>query len=502
MNEKWILYKHTCDIDRIFDFAESIKYSTSSNVGKSEKLMLQKIQHLDGDYTPRRNKDPGKAPNDSMLHRVNTLKYWFFGHVEESSGFNDTHRFIFSPLGNLFLKYAKLYKDNPDSNEIMEKLSKIFLCMLFGIQFPTPANSTPEKFKLFPFRLLFKLLTDERLDGKLYTYELYTILVFVEAVNEKEYESIVKSILTTRRLTDSEKAAVLRSDEATYVKCIHEWNYTLALFENLHLIKRNHGDTIIAKLAHPTRKSETKPTYRNATNGFIEFNASLKDFCFSLLQTYSPFATPLALDNPNRLREDVVKEIYNFLPSELLRSIGEKTINSNIADLVNHYAAHPDIESAYDFENVLCEAFNSFDGVTARHLGGAGRTDIECIYEQVLNSVEKITYKFDIEAKSTEKSLSQINAGRLRSHARAVGSSMTIVVTPNYAPAVKEDIKDSSIVILLSNTLAEYLINSELHNNHDFEDFLKIIKNNPGTDISEKVSRLTFARYSVSLQPA
>ena len=67
-----------------------------------------------------------------------------FGYEDVS----EDKRFMFSPLGNLFLKYI-----NDD-----EKLVKIFIAMLFAIQFQHPASGTDKEFQLFPFRLILKLL--------------------------------------------------------------------------------------------------------------------------------------------------------------------------------------------------------------------------------------------------------------------------------------------------------------------------------------------------------
>lgn len=69
-----------------------------------------------------------------------------FGYEDSSNG----KKFMFSPLGNLFLKHI--------NDE--DKLVKIFISMMFALQFEHPANGTSPEFQLYPFRLIFKLLTD------------------------------------------------------------------------------------------------------------------------------------------------------------------------------------------------------------------------------------------------------------------------------------------------------------------------------------------------------
>ena len=118
--------------------------------------------------------------------------------------------------------------------------------------------------------------------------------------------------------------------------------------------------------------------------------------------------------------------------------------------LIEEYSNNPDNETAYLFEDVLTDGMNMFINVNARKIGGAGHTDIECLY------ITKHK-KFAVEAKSTANKLSGINAGRLREHRQQIGGEYTIVVTPRYVLAAKRDIKDNPIVIILASTFSEYL---------------------------------------------
>lgn len=113
-------------------------------------------------------RNPKWKPLDAVEHRINTLQYWMFGYKHKVG---KEQKFIFSPLGNLFLKHIK------DDN----KLKKIFVSMLFAMQFPHPGSpNTPKKYNVFLFRLIFQLLLDKRLEGKLYNQEYKFILAFIE----------------------------------------------------------------------------------------------------------------------------------------------------------------------------------------------------------------------------------------------------------------------------------------------------------------------------------
>lgn len=149
-------------------------------------------------------------------------------------------RFIFSPLGNLFLKHI-----NDD-----EKLLKIFTTMLFAIQFQHPASGTDNAFQLYPFRLIFKLLTDQRLEGKLYNFEYALILAFVESIDNDSYERLVSEILELRTKTDEQIVSMYKSDEHTYVNAVYEWEYyTCKLLASVGVIERHKG-TPLCKLYH------------------------------------------------------------------------------------------------------------------------------------------------------------------------------------------------------------------------------------------------------------
>ena len=221
----------------------------------------------------------------------------------------------------------------------------------------------------------------------------------------------------------------------------------------------------------------------------------MENYISKLLNVYSCFTQPLKLDDPQRMTMDVVKEIYSFYPSILTSAIGEEDELQQqllqLPQLIEEYANNEDGETAYKFEDVLEDGFNMFYDVEAKKIGGAGHTDIECLY-----FTKKKT--FAVEAKSTKNKLGLINSGRLRSHMAEIGADYTIVITPRYVPAVKRDIKGQNIVILLANTFSEYLYNHIYHDMREilYEDFDDIIINHLGEDISKYISDKTIEKFS------
>lgn len=469
---KWILYRHTSSFDIITAVAVNLKYFSKTSITKKDKLeLLKKLRALA--YYKERNPE---LPLDSINHRINTLAYFMFGYKDKIAG---QDRFLFSPLGNLFLKNI----------ENKENLCKIFFTMLWAVQFEHPHGGSDKSFNLFPFRLVFKLLSDERLNRKLFAFEMAYLVVFTETASEKEYENLVKRILDIRTWSDSKIEKKFLEDIHPYVNATYEWDYYMSrLFKDAGVINIEEG-AVICKLPHG------KSTLRKLTRNSVSISPELQDYCNLLLKKYPFDEAPLHLDDAERMKLDVIKEIYSFYPIELLKEIGEATDDLKLEllrlpKIIEQYSNNTDGTEAYLFEDALVDGFNLFFNVEAKKIGGAGNTDIECLY---LTKKKK----FAVDAKSTKNKLSGINSGRLEGHREKIGGVYSIVVTPRYVPAVLQDIRTSPIVIIRASTFSEYLYNCIDNNVReiDYKDFDNIIIGNLGKDISKNISDLTIGRF-------
>lgn len=479
-DKKWILYRHTSNYDLITAVAVNLKSYTKSVISADKKVhLLRKLKELD--YYKERNPI---MPLDAINHRINTLAYFMFGYKDKIDG---QARFLFSPLGNLFLKHIG----------DKEKLSKIFLTMLWAIQFPHPHGGTDNTFDLFPFRLVFKLLTDKRLDYKLFAYEVEYLVVFTQSMDDEKYEALVSDILELRSLPDEKLIQMFNDKEHVLVNAAHEWDYYYRrLFKNVGLFDSTEGE-VICRIQHGNT-----PTYRKITRNEVNIHKSVYEYCLKLLAEHPYDEKPLSLENKERLKIDVIKDIYSFYPKILLHEIGELDKDNDLLSellelpkLIEQYSNNNEHGEAYLFEEVLVQGFNMFYNVEARGIGGAGNTDIECLY---------ITEhkKFAVDAKSTKNKLSNINAGRLAAHRTKIGGKYTIVITPRYVPAVKHDIIGTPTVIITASTFAEYLyncINNDIRR-IDYSDFDNIINENLGTDISRQISNHTLEKFSAASQ--
>ena len=350
-----------------------------------------------------------------------------FGYKDKVDG-ND--KFMFNPLGNLFLKNIK------DKN----KISKIFFTMLWGVQFPNSLGTDPI-FQIYPFRLIFKLLHDERLENKLFAFEVAYHVVFVKSINKENYEELVKSILEIRKLSNEDLEKNFKEEEHVLVNATYEWDYYVSKFlVGAGILEKEEGEVICTL-------NQGENTTRKLTKNVVTLNKNVESLYVKLEQSYPVTEKPFLLNDPEQLSINVTKDIHNFFPEELLEEIGEKKDKIklellNLPKLIEKYAENHDGKEWDLFEDVLVDGFNSFYNVEARGLGGAGKTDVECLY-----ITKKI--KFAVDGKSTKAKLSSLNAGRLSHHRKKIGALYTIVVTPRYVPSVKFDIKESDTVKIL-----------------------------------------------------
>ncbi len=473
-SKKWILYRHISDFNLLCEVAVFLKSYSKTTISKEEKVRLNLKLREVGLYSER-NPD---LPLDAINHKINQLSYYMFGYQAKVEG---EDRFLYSPLGNLFLKHI----------DDKQKSAKIFLSMLWAVQYQHPHSGTDSEFQLYPFRLIFKLLSDRRLSNKLYAFEVAYAIVFIKEITTEIYESLVQELLELRKLSDEELTELFQENSHAYVNSAYEWDYYVStLFDGAGVITKTDG-RVICKLQHGTTS-----TFRKITRNEVSISTNVLSLVSKLENQYSYTSKPLILNDPERLKIDVIKEIYSFFPRVLLEEIGElvdkvKLELLNLPNLIEQYSNNTDGEEAYLFEDALVDGFNMFYNVEAKKIGGAGNTDLECLY---LTKKKK----FAVDAKSTKNKLSGINSGRLEGHREKIGGVYSIVVTPRYVPAVLQDIKNRPIVIIRASTFSEYLYNCIDNDVReiDYEDFDNLIINNLGKDISKNISDLTIARFA------
>lgn len=491
--EKWTVMKYVNSFDLILQYAELIRNLNA----KVDNATIEKINSLMKGlniYQPKF----GRPSVDTTNFKICQIVYFMFAYRNELS---DNKEIVYSPLGNLLL-------NNLDKKEW---IAKIFATMLYGLPFNHPFNRMSPSFNLYPFRLIFKLLMDERLNFKLYEDEVFYHVFWVKSADNNSYEELVNTIIEYRALSLRKKFEICTarlSIEDTLANCLHETTYLFGQLESAGIVAISRGTSVgilrqggfgrttVPDFISAEELAKHKPTgLRTYRSDSISLNGYMRKLIGELLTSY-PFH-----EKPHDLletlgRQDYILHLYNFYPEELLADLGVKQSRIQtmlqISKDINRYSRNQETGDCYKFEVTLADAFNEFDDVEAHNIGKSGNTDVECIYLT-------INEKFAIEAKSTQTKIGGINAGRLQLHRDKIRAKYTIIVAPYYKPSVETDIAKTVNVMITASSLSNFLYQSIVHNPHgiSYKPLYEIIRNSLGTNITSKVNEYVSTHYGI-----
>ncbi len=476
------------DFNLMVDYAYAIRESNELSNKNIDQILGLMEDH--GIYRPRN----GGSTYTGQFKSIQ-IAWYMFGYYNKSREKGEVKKMVFTPLGNLLL----------DNRSDRVKTSKIFLTMLFGNGFHQPFSKMDERFNLYPFRLIFQLLRDPRLNGRLYNDEVFYYTMFMKTVNHDSYEALVSDILSFRELSPYQKLDLFKKDERVVGLALHEWNYAVGLFESAGIVKKcnDHDNRIIGELTYG--KTSPKTGRPNAVRHYKEDYIILEDndiisLIDKLLANYPFDAKPYSdEDLAEKFSSAIVVEMYSFYPPELLEELGMNTKEDKAiakmlekANNINYYS-HCETEGGAKFEYALADAYNMFSNVEAERIGNASNVDVECLYSQ--NTFTK--KKFDIEAKARETKLIEVNSKRILNHRNKINSKYTMIVTPNFVDGVLQDIKGERSVICKSATLANYFYQYILKNGRSLSyfDLDQIIEQNLGNDITEIVNNYVYNNF-------
>lgn len=500
--EKWTIMQYLRDFDLMTAFAYALRESPTELSAENLLEIMGQLENK-GIYHPtskKPNKD-GKAEKNlnTALFRSVQIAWYMFGYYDKNSNKCKQKKFVFSPLGNLLL----------DNIGEKAKTSKIFLTMLFSLPFRQQFSMMNRKFNIYPYRLLFQLLSDERLDGKLFSDEAAYLLMFIKTINKTEYIHLIDDILFFRAMSPNDKYALFKQNEGVMALAIQEWKYVCGMLNSANIVNWNIPKSSIGQLAQgvATKRHANKPTMRSYKMDYISIKPEVQDYLSVLLKNYPYDIIPYTEEEQeSEFEKDIIFRLYNFYPTELLVELGMPTDKErkltamlNQVDVINEYAYNKlkDL-TGVGFEYVLRDVLNLFADVEAEKIGGSGKTDIECLY--ILPNVKK---KFDVEAKSRNRRLSEINPRRLREHREAVKSRYTLIVAPSFASGVKSDIEKESAVLIESNVLSQYLyqyICTEAKKDDNniiisYKDLEEMTLDNLGKDLTPILRDFIFEKY-------
>ena len=485
--------KYVNDFDLIVEYADAIR-DLKAKVDEQTIIELNEIMRDLEIYIPRN----GVPSVDTTSFKICQLIYFMFAYRSKTR----KKELVFSPLGNLLL----------DNNRDQGARSKIFATMLYGMPFNHPYNKMSPDFNLYPYRLVYRLLMDVRLDNKLFLDELFYYVLWTKEINEQSYYSLVKDILEFRKISNEKKYEMFTkrlSLEDSLANALHESTYLFGQLESAGIVTVSEGQKI-GVLCHggfgrgeipdnltPEQLMHVKRTGKRAyTTECMRLNNELKPLITELLRAYPFDEKPHDLLDELGL-QDFILHLYNFYPKELLTELGisgQGRIENilQISKNIKKYSRNQDDGDCYKFEDVLADAFNEFDDVDATAIGGAGNTDVECIFLT-------INEKFDVEAKSTQTKLGGINAGRLELHRKKIGSKYTIIVAPYYKPSVETDIAHSDCVLITASSLSNFMYQYIIHckGDYSYEPLYNIVQSSLGSNITSKVNEYVSEHFGI-----
>ena len=492
---KWTVMKYVRDFDLLVQYASLIR-DLKAKVDEDSIVEVNSIMEDLGIYIPRY----GKPSVDTTNFKICQIVYSMFAYRNEDSA---NKEIVYSPLGNLLL-------DNIDNKEWV---AKIFATMMYGMPFNHPFNRMRPDFNIYPLRLVFKLLSEPRLNNKLYEDEMFYHLFWVKEIDENSYEELVKTLLEYRALPTSKKYEMCTerlSVQDALANALHETHYLFGQLESAGIVTVFDGELVgtlrqggfgrgsVPDFPTAQELQQHPPTGIRAyrTEG-IRLKPEIVPLIQELLENYSFMEKPHdLLDTLGR--QDYILQLYNFYPRELLVNIGVANQDRvqtmlQLTKDINKYSRNKDEGDCYRFEDVLANAFNEFDDVDAHVIGGAGNTDIECIYLT-------IDEKFAIEAKSTQTKLSGINAGRLQLHRSKINAKYTIIVAPYYKPSVETDIANTVNVMITASSLSNFLYQCSVHSKDStisYRPLYEIVQSSLGTNITSKVNEYVSRHYGI-----
>lgn len=478
LHEKWTLMKYFNDFEMLTLYASAIRSNTSISDSGIESLMTKMIE--EGKYKPRE-----KLSIDTGKFKTIQVAWYMFGFYEKGRKANK--KFVFSPLGNLLLDFLGDH----------DSVAKIFTSMLFGNPFRNPFSRMSSEFNIYPFRLLFKLLLDDRLNRQLYNDEIFYLVMFMKTCTDIEYDSLINDILELRALKTDDKLLLFKKDESVLANAIHEWRYTSKLLEGANILEITEGNRIGSLIQGNNTGSRA---YRT---DYVSLNPAIVPFVVEMLDSFSYSELPYTKEEiQSKFSDDYWISFYNFYPKLLLDELGisHEEDNKELLEIVSGittYSMNMNDGDPDRFEKALESSFNLFIDVDAKQIGGPSNTDVECLY--TYNTGMKT---FAIEAKSTRNKLNLVNTSRLKSHRIKIGAEYTLLVTSNYTPGVVSDIRNNEIVLLKSSILSNYLYQSIKFKGRDLTyKFLdELITSNLGKDISYELKNYIFDEFGVGVK--
>lgn len=479
-DNKWIIQKNISSSELIEAFVSGLH--DQNNSFNSEYL----VNYLKNNDAYQGRSESGNI--NTMSVRLSQACFYMFG-------FKKDNYFYPSPMTELF------YTKTADKE-------KVSLVNLFSMQFPNPYSKTPDNFNIYIGRFFLKLLTEEKLEKRLYIDEIVYFLPFVEKINLDLYNELIDSILEFRILSYEEKKVLFTSIpdyENVFSNCMHEMNYYFIRIFNgfgcLDIIPDSmHNDGKLLSFKHGNGKTLRNDAFaaRKKISGYVQLSSNLVELSKELLNNFSPFDKPIA-QSDCLSKYDWIRELYEFEPLKYISIVMSHSSNSSdVIDIVKEmvYQSKYGSRDGKSFENSLKPIFELFrENRNVEIISGAGDTDLLCVMEE-----QNSLYKINVDAKTSHNRTQEINPIRITKHINKNSSNYCIVVSPKFSKGVNMDIHDFKIVTIEAEALANYCLKECLNSNDGFADYKELnclIEQNLGFDITNCVNYMIDEKYGI-----
>lgn len=463
-----ILQKNISSADQIEAFLNNL-IKIKDNVSKNDLLNSMRTSNI---YKGRSN----KGSENTMGVRLSQFKFFMFGYVPRTSVF------IPSPITRRLI------------NNSIEK-GEAGLVSLMSLQFPHPYSKTPKSFNIHFGRLILTLLSEAKLDYKLYYDEIIWFIPFIEIIDYNSYNDLVREILLYRQKAYAEKLALFESVENyndVFSNVTHEFLY---YFDNIYSDYFEVIDQVEPKSIKQTEIfvfTQGKGTKRTCKYGYWKLKDSLLEKTNLLLDNLPLYQEPLSMRHPQVFsKTDLLNDLYESVQIESMSYLtgSYKSYNDALISINKMiYSSKYGSKDGKEFEESLKPVFELFEDIRNVEIhSGSGMTDLLCVASLLPNQL----FKFNVDAKTTSKIVSSLNPRRLNDHILKNNSDYCIVISPRFSKGAKLDIGSIPAVTIEAESLANFIINDMSDSSKPYADFAvldSVIRENIGKDITNIIS--------------
>lgn len=168
--DKWIFVNNITSIDKLYLLTKTVSETEINEDNHAIKLMTALNQN-------------GANRTEANNHPINYVLFYKMVYL-------DGHIYKTTEYGNYLVNnYEKIITDK-------KMCAEFFFNVLLEIKYPNDAVNTSSKYSLHPFKILFKLMLDERLNKRITLEEITKYISLI--TREEDYEGFVKLLLNHR----------------------------------------------------------------------------------------------------------------------------------------------------------------------------------------------------------------------------------------------------------------------------------------------------------------